>query len=269
MNNLLEPIRTYPDINLAAIKQHKHKQLRLWYLLHALDVGGSGWLVKREAQKALEGTMRYESFRTLVLSGVGMFWDVIHHRKLDEDIIKLRNPANVAFSLGLEGLVDLPVYVPIYAFEKLRRFKAFIYGTCFDDKENPLSRDIIRKATGLSIPTQVTYGKLAKFKTIRNICFLGLLEQELTEKQKEGGHFVTVSDGILQVCKRMPNSYSCDLSRAPTGSMKRTNEQLSTRLRAGTTSKEGSKKPQRKVKIKSRYTRTESYAGTQLWCMAS
>ena len=271
MNNLPDRIKTHPDLNLAALKMHKHKELRLWYLLRTLTEGGSGKLEKKKAQKVLEGMMQYENFRVLILSGIGVFWGIFTNRKTGEEVIRLQGVPSVAFALGLEELVDPPIYIPIYAFEKLRRFKAFIYGTCFDNEGNPLSRATIRKATGLSIPTQVTYGKLAKFKTIKNICFVGPTTQDLTENQKEAGYFVTVSEGGLQTCKRMPNSYSCDLSRAPMGSMKRTNNWLSSRLRAKSADKECSGKPQRYVTVKSkpRYLRTTSYEGTQLWCMAS
>lgn len=270
MINLPDRIKTYPDLNLAALKLRKHKQLRVWYLLRALDERGCGGAAWKEAQKALESIMRYESFRTLVLSGCGMFWD-LRTRKSGEKAIVFRSLARVTLALGIKELVDRPIYVPFEAFKRLRDFKAYIYKTCFDGKR-PLSRQTIERETGLSKPTQVTYGKVAKVKTTRNVCFLGPATEEPTKEQKEAGYFVTISEGSLQMCKRMPNTYSCDLPQAPRGSMRRANSQLLScrKIWGGTIDNEQSENPRRWVRFerKPKYLPTRSYGGTQLWCMA-
>jgi len=276
MSNLPKRIKTYPDLNLAALKQHKHKQLRLWYLLKALDPQGSGELPKEEVQKTLEGILRYESFRTLLIAGTGTFWDIVIGQKSKQELIRPAGLAKLAAIFEIRELKDPPKVLPLHAFGKLHRFKAYIYGTCFDSDRKPISRALIQKETNLSVPTQLSYEKTAPFKKTKNIRFGNQVkwETELEEVQKENGYFLTQSEGGLYLCKRMPNSYFCDLPQSSIGSMRRANSQLqawnrlqdgASRHKRAETKRQGSKK---KV-----YVRAESYKGVpkggysevQLW----
>ena len=267
--NLPDKVKTYPDINLAALKAKKHKELRLWYLLKALDPQGSGELPKIEVQKALEGIMSYESFRTLLIAGKGTFWNVVIGRKSGQELIRPVGLVKLAAFLGVEELEDPPKFIPIHAFERLHRFKAYIYGTCFDNNEKPISRALIRKETNLSIPTQISYERTARFKKTKNIRFIKQVNKdtELDDIQKENGFFLTQSEGALYICKRMPNSYLCELPQALIGSMRRANSQLQTwnRLQGVAPRYEHAKTKKPKGNNKKEvYIRAESYKGLQI-----
>jgi len=231
-SNLPDSIKTYPDLNMVALKQGKHKELRLWYLLHALDEKGGGRVMKDAAQKALEGIMSYEVFRTTLLDGQGDFWEVRRRKesKGGGELIELRGLPKVAMALEVARLRKDPVLIPLDAFPKMDEFRAFLFGSFFTHSEgkepNPISRETLKQLSGLSVPTQVKYDKTAGTEVTKNVGVVGPSGGIPPSDMQAEGYYITEVDGQLQLCKRMPNSYSSDLPRAPRGRMKKANQKL-------------------------------------------
>ncbi len=222
-------VRTYPDINFAVLKWHKHRHLRLWYLLRDLDKSGSGRLMRKKAQKALEPIMSQEVFRVTLIAGEGKFWEVKDRRDAEGggQLIELYGLAKVALSLGITKLTKSPRLIPLEAFSDLRTFKALIYASWFDnDDPNPISRATIKDLSGLSIPTQVTYDKLSATQVTKNVAIIGPDLKEVPDNMKEVGYYKTVIKNKEQLCKRLPNSYFCNLPQAPQRSIRRANNRL-------------------------------------------
>ncbi len=236
MVKLSDSIKTYPDLSFAAIRLRKHRQLRLWYLLYDLDKQGGGRIEKKEAYAALKDVMSYEVFRTTLLSGTGDFWEIRtrHPKRGGGVLIELRGLANVAWALSVDKLRKSPALVPLKAFSKMSEFRAFIYATWFNNEEsNPISRKTLRQLAGISAPTQVEYDKKTSTSVTKNVCVIGPKKGVVPTDMQEGGYYITEVKGQLQLCKRLPNSYFCDLPSASRGRIRKANYLLSARRRVG------------------------------------
>ncbi len=55
----IRAIRFIPELNIAALNQHKDKELKFWYLLRACDVDGRGRVLLNDALNILLGDFGY------------------------------------------------------------------------------------------------------------------------------------------------------------------------------------------------------------------
>lgn len=226
-------IKTYPELNLAAIKQKQTRQLRLWYLLRALDQPqGGGRLHWRVAQEALADVISYESFRRALRDGEGVFWTVRPRRDGGQWVV-LRGLAKVCWDLDVLKLYRTPTLVPIERCHSMGEFRAFIHNAWHSQENaNPISRQAVNGLSGAAKSTQNRYDKKMDIKTTQNREVTGRISADgrLPEHRKEQGYYTLFLDGHYREVKHLPNSYYVEMPKAPRGRIRQTNRELQSRL---------------------------------------
>ena len=225
----MDKIKTYPELNLQAIKEKLTKELRLWYLLRALDPEGAGRVHKQDAQKDLSEFMSNETFRRTLNSGKGTFWE-IRPRKKGGDWIVLRGVAKVCFELDVLKLSRTPALISTEHCKNMADFRAFIHnGWHTKEDANPISRQTMTKLSGAAKSTQVRYDKKTPTKVTKNKVLTGRVSADgkIPEERQEEGHYYTVLiDGKYREVRCLPNSYYTDLEKAPRGRLRHINREL-------------------------------------------
>lgn len=230
---VLDKIKTYPELNLQAIKEKLTKELRLWYLLRALDPQGSGRMHKQSAQRDLSAIMSSETFRRTLNSGKDTFWK-IRPRKKGGDWIVLRGVAKVCFELDVLKLSRTPVLTSIEYCKNMADFRAHIHNGWHTKKDaNPISRQTMTKLSGAAKSTQVRYDKKTNAQVTKNKMLTGRVSADgkIPEERQGEGHYYTVFiDGKFQEVKCLPNSYYVDMEKAPRGRIRHINRELKARV---------------------------------------
>lgn len=220
----MNDVRTYPELNLRAIKIGKLKELRLWYLLRTSDGKGSGRLFRQEARYG----MSYETLRRTLNSGKGTFWEV-KPRKDGDYWIELRSPAKVCFALGVLKLSRDPVVIPVEHFSSTNQFRIFCHHAWHAKEDaNPISRTTMTSLSGAAKSTQVRYDKKTNAVVTKNRVLTGRVSADgsIPQEMYEGGNYI-LSDG--REVKTLPNSYYVDLKKAPRGRIRHINRELKAR----------------------------------------
>lgn len=225
---LPEHIKTYPELNLAAIKGKQSRQLRLWYLLRALDPRGDGRVHKQEVQKVLSDILSYESFRRALHDGESIFWET-RPRADSGDWIVLRGLPKLCKTFDIFKLSRDPVLIPVQCCKNMAEFRAFIHNSWHTKPDaNPISRQVMTKLSGAAKSTQVRYDKATDTQSTENRSLTGRSTSNGTipeEKRKEG-YYTLYLDGKFQEVKHLPNSYYADMQTAPRGRIRHTNREL-------------------------------------------
>ncbi len=210
----MEQVKSYPELNMAAMQRRKDKPYRLWLLCRYLDADGRGW-VTLDALRRLTAPMvtRQTLWRTLS-QGEGAFW----HK--DCDRVYLR---------GLQAIADHfetypstnPVLVPLADFAKIAAFRAALVATLFAKKERTISHATLARLTGRTRRTIISYMKRARVRVTENRMLskrpvTPYVDAELAEQ----GYYRTRINGHWHMVRRIPNSYDADFETAPHGMVK-------------------------------------------------
>ena len=76
-------IRIIPELNIAALNQHKDKELMLWYCLRSMDITGCGHIPLLKAEKLIIQEFNYSraTFYRHLRLGMGKLWEVYENRR--------------------------------------------------------------------------------------------------------------------------------------------------------------------------------------------
>jgi hypothetical protein len=170
---MTERVRTFKQLNSAALNQRQSRVLNGWYMLRHLDSQGSGNLAYGKAKIDYCKSMGCceETFRKLMRDGdADGFWSI---GILDgQKRIFLRSVDHVTLILGVDRASLTKVPVPLSGLTgSVRKKRSTLYATWHSRKASlsisrrnsppPRSRAFIKQETGVSRQTQRTYEKQA------------------------------------------------------------------------------------------------------------
>ena len=230
-SNLQSPIPISPDIAAAFLQHDLAGPGRIWLLLRHINRDGRGWLGVDEARAALTGegshlrVCGWRQLRNLLRDGQGILWEQ-DGAAGDEGHIWLRKPAKVALALDVERVSGRSVKIPVKALlggvgeARAELYAAFHSGRAKEatNKGRPISRETIKRLTGVPRRTQLEYEARAGIEVQYNYA---VGERATTAAMQErawqhgGGtfHFVDSQGkqgkkGGEYVAWQMPNSYA-------------------------------------------------------------
>jgi hypothetical protein len=185
-----ETVRIIPELNIAALNQHKDKELLFWYLLRALDVDGKAWLSYETVKHAFIYRFKYSTrtFDRHIKLGTGKLWNIHYNAIKDTHTIEIYGVKRAIQYLSTYG-VTRHVNYNIETFLKYRR-KAMLWEggayRCyipphFKIKKSPngdpkitlkektnhaISRPSLKDKTGIPIRTQQRYDHTAEVSRV-------------------------------------------------------------------------------------------------------
>ena len=246
------PVKLYPDIGLAMLRQEQTAAGRLWLLLRGLDGVGRGWLrvvsMREQLTKKSKTTYlcTWRQMRNLLQAGQGVYW---HY---DGERVWLRSAARVALALGVGRLTGRPVALTLAALVSgIGRFRAELYAAFHSGRVKqppraqpyaaPIARETLTSLSGVGETTQRRYEQqLEQTKTAVSIqpnFAIGQPASPTTIEQKgwqQGNALFILTDfrgqqgpkGKQYVAWQLPNSYQGSHQLRPKGRQRRINRLL-------------------------------------------
>jgi hypothetical protein len=234
-------VKTYPSLNLAAVRAGKAPLYRVWLYARQLDAAGRGWVKVselRQAMTGLEGALTWRRLRQILNEGGGTFWTFDN-----PDRLRYMGAAALGAHLGVDRLTGRPVILPAAALDaSIGGFRAALFATFHAGRAKegrrprPISRQALTGIAGVSAATQQRYDRRAGVKRRRNLAITGRYSQEAAQEQawQHGGSF-TFDDkagkqgerGGRYLARPLPNSYQARIVQGPNGRQKKINFNLS------------------------------------------
>jgi hypothetical protein len=133
--------------------------LAVWYLMRHVDSVGSGRVLKWKLKDFVkrERLMSQETLRQRLLEGEGQFWNT--KTVGEKEVIGYRSLKRVSEILGV--VPSKAVMIPLWAFSRVAKIRAYFYSSLFAGKTNPISRETIAKTWQIPKSTQRRYERLA------------------------------------------------------------------------------------------------------------
>ena len=237
-------VKVYPTLALAYIQQKLAPVAAIYHLLKAYDHEGRGvvsrdiareiFTVKKPANAFHWRLITWRRLRQIFDQGEGIFWTIAG------DNIHLYGPDKVSNNLGAGRLRGRPVLVPTGKLAaSSKKVKAYFYAT-FDagmSRNNPMTRQSRRRATGVPERTQLEYDKEAGTKRLTNIAVTPFaynrenIQRFAWERGKNVFKYFDAKGKYAKkrrsvIAWRMPNSYISSLETAPKGRQKKHNRKI-------------------------------------------
>jgi hypothetical protein len=196
--------------------------LAVWYLMRHVDSVGSGRVLKWKLKDFVkrERLMSQETLRQRLLEGEGQFWNT--KTVGEKEVIGYRSLKRVSEILGV--VPSKAVMIPLWAFSRVAKIRAYFYSSLFAGKTNPISRETIAKTWQIPKSTQRRYERLAGIKVQRNIARMEIDPRD--GWQVAPGAFIYRHESRWYWCCDLPNSYQTDLVTARPGIIRRVRRAL-------------------------------------------
>jgi hypothetical protein len=219
-------LKTYPELNTAALRTGHERPLSVWYLLRYLDRTGAG-VVREPALRRFVASQELfgrDTLRRALRKGDGAFW------RRSSGFVEYRSLFKVATALGAE-LHKLPVLLDVDDFGSMGRMRPMYMATWFADRPRRMSRAAQAALIGKSAQTTRNYSKRAGLHVRRNSMYSQRKVSDFGPELEREGYYRTQVDGQTRLAKRLPNTYHADLECCPFGQVKhyRREASLSTR----------------------------------------
>jgi hypothetical protein len=201
-------IKTYVELNLAALNAGEEKLIRVWYLARFLDEEGSGVVLAERVEELLACSRR--NFQRLLRQGEGKYWRRCKTKRgLVLILIGLRRVFK-RFNLR-RFWHSRPILLPLDDLVGgIRRLRAAFYSSFIAiHNSNPISRIALKEITGVSERSQRNYDKVCGIKVRRNFA--------LGSPPEEGRAFLTRLGGAKRWGYQLPNTYQISYLQAPKG----------------------------------------------------
>jgi hypothetical protein len=206
-----EVVKTYVELNLAALNAGEEKIIRVWYLARFLDKEGCGVVLAEKVEELLSCSRR--NFQRLLCQGEGKYWQRCKAKR--GVVLILFGLRRVSRRLGVSfGRKSRPVLIPLEEFVRgVRRLRAALYASVHALRdERPISRGVLRKITGVPERTQREYDKVAGVEIRRNFA----LADSVSEEEEKRAFLVRLR-GRMRWGFQIPNSYGVSYLHAPKG----------------------------------------------------
>jgi hypothetical protein len=239
-------IKSYPDLNLAAVKAGEAALYRVWLLARHYDAAGQGWVATAVFKRALTGpksawrVCSRQRLNQILGQGHGRYWTFEQNGAR----LRYRGAAALAELLSVERLTGAPVYLSFrIVVGKVAGFKASLYaawhagrGKEGDRRPRPVSRATLAEKAGVSARTLQRYDRQAGVKRERHMAVGGRHNETAAQEHawQRGRAAFTFVDyegrqgrvGGVYLAHNLPNSYEANLSRAARGRQRKINKQL-------------------------------------------
>lgn len=212
-------VKTYPDLNIAAMQTKQDRELAIWYLLRFLDPEGNAKVPRDRFLRFIQDNsiMSQDNAKRRLRRGHGIFWDLV---KMPKGVqIQYRSLKNLSAHFGILPR-KLPVGIPLEAFKGLGNARAYLYATWLNQGSNPISRQSIERDTGLPKKTQLRYEKRAKVAKEKNMA----IKPYDRDDQIPLGGFVSRDGKTLNI--PMANSYLPLLEQLARGQLRKVRRHL-------------------------------------------
>lgn len=159
MNNP-ETVRLIPELNIAALNQHKDRELLFWYLLRAINQSGSSRVDLNEAELIFTELFKYSrrTFYRHLIIGSGKLWEKYHSgaRRIKiyglETTLRYLNTFNVSRWRVID-IATLQKYPRKALLWNTGAYRPFGTGRV----NNPISRPVLQNVTGITERKQQRY----------------------------------------------------------------------------------------------------------------
>jgi len=233
-------IKLHPDLGLAALRQGKTVEIRLWLILRWIDRTGAGYVSIPHLRSVLSGELSQFS---------GYSWQNLRKLLTKSDLwsvdslpeytgrIWYKGTKKAAQLLQVQRLTGSPVDLPLKRLKKLKMFKASLLDAFHSGRKhaNPISQDNIHRITGIPARTQRHYCRISKIQRQANFA---IGDQLNTASQQESAwryagsfshtdhHGYQGPKGRKYTANRLPNAYRGTLTKAAKGSQRKINSGL-------------------------------------------
>lgn len=252
---LPDVLPVYPALLTAVLQAGDASAARVLLLLHLLDRDGCGWLDLDQLRAVYaDPDSRYYVFtwrrwRQILNAGDGRYWKVTHNGR-----VRYRAPWRIMVTLDAGKLQGDKVMFPAAVlFNGLKKYKAYILDAFHsgrpsanpdDENDNfgaPITRQTLRKITGVSESTQREYHHLTAVRRRSNIAITNekYAAENVENRTWEHGFSVFkfndfrgrqrkigLKPGDEVIAWRLPNSYEGSLATAAAGRKKKLNRMI-------------------------------------------
>jgi len=168
---LPDSVKYYPMMGLRAIANHKGGAWRLWVLARALDIPGSGYISERVFRSSCsQAGIASKTYRRWLQQAIHIGILSKKKRQSGETVLQIINAGDAAFRLGCVHVDPKPALIPtetlINGSWRNLVWEAFIENN-FNDRT--ISREALRKISGISRKEQVRLEKGTKVKNFINV----------------------------------------------------------------------------------------------------
>ncbi len=213
-------IKTYPELNVAAVRGRVEAPLRIWYLCRHLDAAGEG----RIHLSALRAFVREHDLFSRQTLWRGLeeeheagrrsgpcdgrksgpcetFW------RRDGDTLYYRSLHKVAEALDVP-LHHHPVKIPLKSFASMGELRAAFVCSLFADKERMIAQETLAALSERHRRTVQRYLKRAEVERYPNVMISRRGNtRQLTPEMAEEGYFRGCIEERWFLCRRLPNTY--------------------------------------------------------------
>lgn len=223
-------VKTYAELNTAALRRREERQLSLWYILRGLDPTGKGYVPLDDLRAFVTEHSLFsgETLRRTLRKGEDVYW--IHDLKRDN--ICYMALLKLAGSLAVD-LRQQPVILSLDDLRGVVRLRATLMGTLFDQKSRIMSRSTMAKLTGRTAQTTRHYCKALKeagtLRVADNAMLSARKPTDLDSDLQQQGYYRSIVNGETRLLKRMPNSYTATHDLAAFGQVKHCDTSFTTR----------------------------------------
>ncbi|MEA3406612.1 MAG: hypothetical protein U9R48_00850 [Chloroflexota bacterium] len=196
-------IKTYPELNVAAVRGRKETPLRIWYLCRHLDVAGEG----RVHLSTLRSFVREHDLfsRQTLWRGLQEAHETFWRR--DGEILYYRSLHKVAEEMGVD-LHRHPVNIPLRSFASMGALRAAFVSSLFADKERMIAQETLATLSARHRRTVQRYLKRAKVTRCPNVMISRRENtRQLSREMAEEGYFRGCIEDRWFLCRRLPNTY--------------------------------------------------------------
>jgi len=202
--------KSYPQLNLAVLKQRKDKPLRLWLIARAIRPYGV--ITERELWQIIKREQLFtkRTMLSALKAGDNIFWDRVRGTIYYKGVLRVADALDVNLSYH-------PVWIDIPA--GLGDFRRLLVEAFFANKPKTIALATVASLTGRTKQTAIKYLRGCD-KTVNLMISHRSPQDHVIPELAAQGYYRTVINGQNVLVKRMANTYSSDHETAAYGQVK-------------------------------------------------
>jgi len=202
-------VKSYPELNSAALKAKETRFLRLWLVLRLIDNTGQGFLLYERVEKFVLEHKVYtirNLYKTLE-DGDGLWW-ICYPKGVR--YMSLRRLC-VFFDIHLS---QHPALIPLSDLRKIGDFRAMCQATLYAEKPTTIATSTVASITGASRQTVIRRNKRARVRASENFMVSQRPANDAVIPELAQQGFRRSGD---QLVKQLPNTYTVDIETTRRG----------------------------------------------------
>lgn len=214
-------VKTYIELNLAALRRRQARPYALWLLARLLDTRGEGRVRERDLYHTALSIMQCSRKTiTRALSRDNGLWrecfwpDWIHYASVEQVANAWKTP-----------LQHHPVFIPLETFRTLAKLRQALHNSFFANKPHTISQSTLGTLIDRTRRTVQRYLDTPTIEKHANIATCSIKPPPSADPMPPDlastGYFRTRLDGQIVVARHLPNTYFCPGAiTAPFGQVK-------------------------------------------------